>query len=69
MGPAQRSPPRSGPLVPGEIGALRCPIISPHAQIEIKKMMPIWVPGMPRRPKDAEDIAVLEAAIATHPPT
>ena len=48
----------------GRIGDLRCPIISPSAQIEIKKMMPVWVPGMPRRPKDAEDIALLEAAFA-----
>jgi hypothetical protein len=48
----------------GRIGDLRCPIISPSAQIEIKRMMPIWVPGMPRRPKDAEDIALMEAALA-----
>lgn len=48
----------------GRIGELRCPIISPSAQIEIKAMMPIWVPGMPRRPKDAEDIALIETALA-----
>ncbi len=42
---------------PGRIGALRCPIISADAQVEIKRMMPVWVPGMPRRAKDAEDIA------------
>jgi hypothetical protein len=46
---------------PGRIGAQRCPIINPRAQIEIKQMMPVWVPGMPRRPKDAHDIARLEA--------
>lgn len=46
---------------PGRIGALRCPIISPAAQVEIKRMMPVWVPGMPRRAKDAEDIARIEA--------
>jgi hypothetical protein len=48
----------------GRIGDLRCPIISPFAQIEIKKMMPIWVPGLPRRRKDAEDIALIELALA-----
>ncbi|MET7287153.1 aminoglycoside adenylyltransferase [Streptomyces sp. NPDC005573] len=47
----------------GRIGALRCPAISAHAQIEIKRMMPVWVPGRARRPKDAEDIARLEAAL------
>lgn len=46
----------------GRIGDLRCRIISPSAQIEIKTMMPIWVRGMPRRLKDAEDIARIEAA-------
>lgn len=48
----------------GKIGHIRCPIISPFAQIEIKKMMPVWVPGMPTRPKDAEDIALIETALA-----
>ncbi|WP_329258329.1 hypothetical protein OG417_20490 [Actinoallomurus sp. NBC_01490] len=48
----------------GRIGDLLCPIIAPRAQIEIKRMMPVWVPGSPRRPKDAEDIARLEAALA-----
>jgi hypothetical protein len=47
----------------GRIGALRCRIISPRAQIEIKKMMPVWVPGRPRRMKDTEDISQLEAAL------
>ncbi|HEX4226527.1 MAG TPA: hypothetical protein VHZ97_29455 [Pseudonocardiaceae bacterium] len=45
----------------GRIGEQRCPVVNPRAQIEIKQMMPIWVPGMPRRAKDAEDIARLEA--------
>jgi aminoglycoside-2''-adenylyltransferase len=44
---------------PGSIGSLRCPIISPIAQIEIKTMMPVWVPGRARRLKDTEDIARL----------
>ena len=52
----------------GAIGDLRCPIISPAAQLEIKRMMPVWVPGLPRRPKDAEDIALLEAAVVEHRP-
>jgi hypothetical protein len=47
----------------GRIGGLRCAIISPRAQIEIKRMMPVWVPGRPRRAKDAEDIARLQAAL------
>jgi hypothetical protein len=49
----------------GAIGDVSSPIISPHAQIVIKKMMPVWVPGMPRRPKDAEDVALLEAALSS----
>ncbi|WP_351233116.1 aminoglycoside adenylyltransferase [Streptomyces sp. NPDC002133] len=47
----------------GRIGALRCAVVSPEAQIEIKEMMPVWVPGLPRRAKDAEDIARLRAAL------
>ncbi|MER7850791.1 hypothetical protein ABTZ03_43475 [Kitasatospora sp. NPDC096077] len=47
----------------GRIGALQCRIISPRAQIEIKQMMPVWVPGRPRRRKDAEDITRLEVAL------
>ena len=47
----------------GRLGDLRCPIISPYAQIEIKKMMPVWVPGLERRPKDAEDIELITAAL------
>ncbi|MGB7980216.1 MAG: hypothetical protein WCF36_05435 [Candidatus Nanopelagicales bacterium] len=49
----------SGAVV-GHIGALRCPVISPRAQVEIKQMMPMWVPGMPPRSKDAEDIRRIE---------
>jgi hypothetical protein len=37
--------------------------VSAAAQIEIKEMMPVWVPGMRRRAKDAEDIARLRAAL------
>jgi Aminoglycoside-2''-adenylyltransferase len=48
---------------PGRIGEVRSPIISVAAQIEIKQMMPVWVPGRPRRAKDAEDIVQLQAAL------
>jgi hypothetical protein len=49
---------------PGRIGAITCPIVHPRAQIEIKEMMPVWVPGLPRRLKDREDISRLRAALA-----
>lgn len=48
---------------PGRIGDVTCPIVSPRAQIEIKEMMPVWVPGLPRRAKDLEDIVRLRAAL------
>lgn len=51
----------------GRIGSLRSPIISPLAQIEIKEMMPVWVPRFLRRPKDAEDIARLRAGLRERP--
>ncbi|MFJ9644074.1 nucleotidyltransferase domain-containing protein [Streptomyces sp. NPDC101206] len=47
----------------GRLGALRCGIISARAQIEIKRMTPVWVPGRPRRRKDAEDISRLRSAL------
>ncbi|OKK16060.1 aminoglycoside adenylyltransferase [Streptomyces sp. CB00455] len=47
----------------GRIGHLHCAIVGPQAQIEIKRMMPVWDPSRPRRSKDAEDIARLEAAL------
>ncbi len=47
----------------GQLGDLRCPAISPAAQVEIKCMMPIWVPGRPRREKDSADIARLVQAV------
>lgn len=49
---------------PGRIGDVTCPIVSPRAQIEIKEMMPVWVPSLPRRDKDREDITRLRAALA-----
>ena len=48
---------------PGRIGDIEAPIVSPLAQIEIKRMMPVWDPSRPRRAKDAADIARLEAAL------
>ncbi|WP_345982944.1 aminoglycoside adenylyltransferase [Streptomyces sp. DSS69] len=50
-----------GPL--GRIGPTACPVISPAVQMEIKRMTPVWIPGRPRRAKDAEDIRVLETAL------
>lgn len=43
----------------GQLGDLRSPVISPAAQVEIKQMMPLWVPGRPRREKDLADIRLL----------
>jgi hypothetical protein len=51
----------------GRIGPVTCPVVGPRAQIEIKRMMPVWVPGRPRRPKDAEDVARLTAALPPRP--
>jgi hypothetical protein len=48
---------------PGRIGDVTCPIVNPRAQIEIKEMMPVWAPGLPRRDKDRQDIARLRAAL------
>lgn len=48
---------------PGRIGDLSCPVISAEAQIEIKRMTPVWVPRLPRRRKDEADIARLAAAL------
>ncbi|MEU8005700.1 aminoglycoside adenylyltransferase [Catellatospora sp. NPDC049111] len=53
---------------PGHLGGLTCPIVSPQAQIEIKQMMPVWVPGLPRRDKDRADIELLTAALTGRNP-
>jgi hypothetical protein len=47
----------------GQLAGITCPIISPAAQIELKEMYPVWMPGRPRRPKDADDIARLRDAM------
>jgi hypothetical protein len=52
----------------GRIGSVECPIISPHVQIESKEMMPIWVPGRPRRQKDEDDIVRLRQALQSRQP-
>lgn len=49
---------------PGRLDGVECAIIGARDQIEIKRMMPVWVAGMRRRAKDAEDIARLEQALA-----
>ncbi|BCJ46308.1 hypothetical protein GCM10010168_59470 [Actinoplanes ianthinogenes] len=48
---------------PGVLNGISCPIITPEAQIELKRMYPVWNPALKRRPKDATDIARLEAAL------
>ncbi|MFC7244597.1 hypothetical protein ACFQO7_19145 [Catellatospora aurea] len=35
---------------------------------EIKQMMPVWVPGLPRRDKDRADIELLTAALTGRNP-
>ena len=51
----------------GRIGEQSAPVIEPAAQVEIKAMMPVWVPGMPRREKDRADIELLDEAIRSDP--
>ena len=47
--------------VDGWLDGVRCRVIDPAAQVEIKQMMPVWAPGRPRRSKDAIDVARLRA--------
>ncbi|MEV1285655.1 aminoglycoside adenylyltransferase [Micromonospora sp. NPDC049679] len=47
----------------GRLGDVTCPVISPHVQIELKEMYPVWMPERPVRTKDRVDIARLRAAI------
>ncbi|MGA5003488.1 hypothetical protein ACPCDX_00555 [Streptomyces koyangensis] len=28
-------------------GGLSCPVVAPRAQVEIKRMMPVWNPALP----------------------
>jgi catechol 2,3-dioxygenase-like lactoylglutathione lyase family enzyme len=53
---------------PGTNGPVHCPIISPHVQIECKEMWPTWVPGSPRRDKDAADVTRLRQALHARQP-
>ena len=46
------------------LAGVRATAISPRSQIEIKQMMPEWVPTMRRRAKDLTDIARLRAFLA-----
>ncbi|GLZ39614.1 hypothetical protein [Actinokineospora sp. NBRC 105648] len=48
---------------PVELHGIRCRVVHPRAQVEIKRMMPEWVPGTRRRAKDAADISLLTAAL------
>ncbi len=52
----------------GRIGPVRCPIISPHLQIECKQMWPAWVPDSPQREKDSADLALLRQALRPRQP-
>jgi hypothetical protein len=45
-----------------------CAIVAVRAQIEIKEQLPVWVPGLARRPKDAADAARLRASITPAEP-
>lgn len=47
----------------GQIGSIRSRYINPLAQVEMKKMMPIWIPQRRRRRKDLTDIARIEAEL------
>lgn len=49
--------------VTSHLAGLTCAVISPADQVEIKQMMPVWVPGRPRREKDIADISVLLTAL------
>lgn len=46
------------------LAGVRATAISPRSQIELKQMMPEWVPTMRRRSKDITDIARLQAFLA-----
>lgn len=55
--------------VDGRLDGVRCRVIDPAAQVEIKQMLPVWVPGRPRRSKDAIDVDRLRASLKStrHP--
>jgi PPOX class probable F420-dependent enzyme len=44
---------------------VRCRVIDPAAQIQIKEMTPVWVPGRAIREKDLDDIRRLRATLKT----
>ncbi|MCW2505099.1 MAG: aminoglycoside adenylyltransferase [Actinomycetia bacterium] len=48
---------------PATLHGVTCAIVAVRAQIEIKEQMPVWVPGLAHRPKDATDVARLRASI------
>jgi hypothetical protein len=50
--------------VVGRLGDVRCPIVNPRVQIEIKEKFPEWI-GRPPREKHRADIARLREALAS----
>lgn len=44
----------------GAVGGVRAPIVPAAAQIEIKRMMPVWNPALRRRQKDLDDIELIQ---------
>jgi catechol 2,3-dioxygenase-like lactoylglutathione lyase family enzyme len=53
---------------PGRIGPVRCPIISPHVQVECKQRWPTWRPDSAQREKDAADLGLLRQALRSPRP-
>jgi hypothetical protein len=47
----------------GRIGDVACPIITPEAQLRIKRVFRRYRPERPERVKDQADIELLEAAL------
>jgi hypothetical protein len=50
----------------GRIGSITAPVISPEAQLEVKRRFREWRPDRPERAKDRADIELLEAAVRDH---
>ena len=63
--PSPWDPWPEGMLTPceGRIGDLACPIITPEAQLHIKRVFRRYRPERPERTKEKADIELLEAAL------
>jgi Aminoglycoside-2''-adenylyltransferase len=63
--PSQWGPWPEGMLAPceGRIGDVACPIITPEAQLDIKRVFRRHRPDRPERTKERTDIELLEAAL------